>query len=215
MLYGDQAVVATVTSAAAYDTLDVCGTSKQVCLTGEIGKTYAALQASGGSTYAAFFCATPDKEPSCVPSRPAAVNGSTICTRRDLRDRQHGDAATGSAMDNCPHVFSPSSRWDSNKQPTSTKAWPRRLRPLSARRPADRLHGTCWIPGDRRISRRGDFTDVGQMGTPTFPSPLTLTLNLAPSADTFVAVASSDPAGLTVVGGGVPWSPRRPARRCW
>ncbi len=47
------------------------------------------------------------------------------------------------------------------------------------------------------------YTDEGQAGTPTFPSPLTVEVAPAPTSDTFIAIASSDPASLTVVGDGV------------
>src|SRR5206468_407102 len=81
VLYGDQSVVAAVPGAGACDALDVCGTMKQVCLMGEIGKTFATLSTTNKSLYAAFFCGgPPTNEPSCVPSRPAAVMGSTTFT---------------------------------------------------------------------------------------------------------------------------------------
>jgi large repetitive protein len=46
------------------------------------------------------------------------------------------------------------------------------------------------------------FTRVGAANAPTIPTPLTVTLTSAPTADTFVAIASSDATSLTVVGGG-------------
>ena len=104
VLYGDQVVVAAVPGAGACDTLDVCGTSKQVCLTGEIGQTYPALQTAVGSLYTTFFCATPMNEPSCVPSRPAAVNGSTVYTGTVTATDSDGDGIPD-ATDNCPTVF--------------------------------------------------------------------------------------------------------------
>src|SRR5262249_1677229 len=81
VLYGDQTVVSAVPNTGACDALDVRGPMKQVCLTGGIGKTYATLSATNSSLYAAFFCGGPPSgEPSCVPSRPAAVMGSTVYT---------------------------------------------------------------------------------------------------------------------------------------
>ena len=47
------------------------------------------------------------------------------------------------------------------------------------------------------------YTDVGQVGSPTFPTPLTVQLSNAPSTDTFVTITPSDATSLTVVGGGV------------
>jgi hypothetical protein len=47
------------------------------------------------------------------------------------------------------------------------------------------------------------FVDEGQAGSNTFPEPLTVTLDRPASADTFVAIASSDETKLSVVGGGV------------
>ncbi len=98
------------------DTLDVCGTSKQVCLTGEIGQTYPALQTAVGSLYTTFFCGTPTNEPSCLPARPAAVNGSTIYTGATSATDSDGDGIPD-ATDNCPHVFNPIRPMDNGKQP--------------------------------------------------------------------------------------------------
>jgi large repetitive protein len=47
------------------------------------------------------------------------------------------------------------------------------------------------------------FADVGQMGAPTHPTALTVSLASAAPSDTFIAVTSGDPTSLTVVGGGV------------
>jgi hypothetical protein len=47
------------------------------------------------------------------------------------------------------------------------------------------------------------YVDVGQMGVPTIPTPLTVTLSSAPATDTFVTITSGDPTSLTIVGGGV------------
>ncbi|HTR54641.1 MAG TPA: amidohydrolase family protein, partial [Kofleriaceae bacterium] len=79
VLYGDDAVVSAL--APSCDTLDVCSTSKRVCLQTEIGESLATLQAAvGASMYPAFACATPMNEPTCTPSRPNAVAGSTVYT---------------------------------------------------------------------------------------------------------------------------------------
>ncbi|MEZ4402259.1 MAG: lamin tail domain-containing protein [Kofleriaceae bacterium] len=47
------------------------------------------------------------------------------------------------------------------------------------------------------------FVDVGATAAPTVPTPLTVTLNQPAPSATFVPVTSSNPAALTVVGGGV------------
>lgn len=47
------------------------------------------------------------------------------------------------------------------------------------------------------------FIRVGEMGAPTIPDPLQVTLAGHSNGDTFVAVTSADPASLSVVGGGV------------
>jgi cysteine-rich repeat protein len=106
-LYGDAGVISAIPNAGACDTLDVCATgNKQVCLTGEIGKTYPALQTAAGNIYPTFFCATPTNEPSCVPSRPAAVMSSNIYDGVPTADDSDGDGIPN-AMDNCPTVFNP------------------------------------------------------------------------------------------------------------
>ena len=47
------------------------------------------------------------------------------------------------------------------------------------------------------------YVRVGQSGAPTIPAPLTVSLSGPAEGDTFVAIASSDPTSLTVIGGGV------------
>ncbi len=53
------------------------------------------------------------------------------------------------------------------------------------------------------FNETSSFVDVGQMGVPTIPTPLTVELTSAATVDTFVTVTSGDPTSLTVVGGGV------------
>lgn len=104
-LYGDGALVAALTSDSC-DSVDVCGTAKSVCLQSEIGKNLAALQSSVGSIYPAFFCDTPTNEPSCVPMRSMAVNGSTVYTGIPTSTDIDGDGIAD-ASDNCPSIFNP------------------------------------------------------------------------------------------------------------
>lgn len=103
VLYGDDAVVGAL--AQSCDTVDVCGTGKRVCTT-EIGKSYSDLQAAVTPKYPLFACGVPDNEPSCTPSRPASVAGSTIYTGAPSATDSDGDGIPD-AMDNCPHTFNP------------------------------------------------------------------------------------------------------------
>ena len=105
-LYGESTTISAMPNATGCDTINVCGATQQVCLTSEIGKNLSALTASVGSDYAAFFCDTPTNEPSCTPSRPAAVNNSTIYTGAITADDIDGDGIPN-ATDNCPSVFNP------------------------------------------------------------------------------------------------------------
>jgi cysteine-rich repeat protein len=104
-LYGDDAVVGALTTDTC-DALDVCGRAKSVCVQSEAGKNLAALQASVGSLYPAFFCGEPMNEPSCVPTRPEGKNGSTVYTGVPSATDADGDAIPD-AMDNCPTIFNP------------------------------------------------------------------------------------------------------------
>ncbi|MDB4953782.1 MAG: uncharacterized protein JWO36_1351 [Myxococcales bacterium] len=114
VLYGDDAVVNAL--ATTCDTVDVCGTGKRVCLMGEVGKTYAALQtAAGASIYPAFACGQPMNEPSCVPKRPASVAGSSIYTGVASATDSDGDGIDDT-QDKCPNVFDPIRPLDANKE---------------------------------------------------------------------------------------------------
>jgi imidazolonepropionase-like amidohydrolase len=114
VLYGDQAIV-TGAGATSCDTVDVCGTSKAICLQSEVSKTYSALQTAGGGLYAAFFCGTPTNEPSCTPTRPKSVSGSTIYTGAISSTDSDGDGIPD-ATDNCPKVFNPIRPMDKGAQ---------------------------------------------------------------------------------------------------
>ncbi|HUJ62072.1 MAG TPA: thrombospondin type 3 repeat-containing protein [Kofleriaceae bacterium] len=115
-LYGDDAIVGAL--AQGCDQLDVCGTTKQVCLMSEIGKNLAALQTSVGATmYPAFSCdPAPPNEPSCTPTRPVSVAGSTVYTGAAAAGDMDGDGIPD-AMDNCPTVFNPIRPLDNGVQP--------------------------------------------------------------------------------------------------
>jgi len=111
-LYGDASVLGGL-GAANCDAVSVCGAAKSVCLSGEIGTTYPALQTSGGASYAAFFCGTPANEPTCTPKRGASVAGSTVYT--GAPSSSDGDGIPD-ASDNCPRLFNPIRPVDGGKQ---------------------------------------------------------------------------------------------------
>jgi len=113
VLYGDDAAVSAL--ATGCDTLDVCGTSKRVCLTSEIGKSLATLTTAVGTIYPAFSCTTPMNEPTCTPKRSVSVAGSTIYTGIASATDSDGDGIPD-AMDNCPSVFNPIRPVDNGKQ---------------------------------------------------------------------------------------------------
>ena len=103
-LYGDDAAVAAL--AQNCDPVDVCGTGKRVCLMGEIGKSFSALQTGAGNIYEAFSCDVPPNEPTCTPSRTASVMGSTIYSGTPSADDNDGDGIAN-ATDKCADMFDP------------------------------------------------------------------------------------------------------------
>ncbi|MFN2426727.1 MAG: amidohydrolase family protein, partial [Candidatus Binatia bacterium] len=113
-LYGDESVLASLPNTSGCDTLDVCGTSKRICLAGT-GKTLAELQAAVGAVYPAYFCDAPTNEPTCTPLRSAAVSGSTVYNGTPTLDDSDGDGITN-ASDNCPTVFNPARPMDEGVQ---------------------------------------------------------------------------------------------------
>jgi hypothetical protein len=113
VLYGDATIIGALGTPSC-DAVSVCGVSKSICLK-EINTTYAALQASGGNNYAAFFCGTPTNEPTCTPKRSTSVNGSTIYTGIPSASDADGDGIPD-ANDNCPHVFNPIRPVDGSQQ---------------------------------------------------------------------------------------------------
>ncbi|MCP3105452.1 lamin tail domain-containing protein [Myxococcus sp. K15C18031901] len=121
-LYGDQGLVDALKGADTCDALDVCGTSKTVCLQSEIGKNLAALQTANADAYPLFACGVPDAEPSCQPQRisnnsrwPASVNRSTVYSGTASNDDSDGDGVKNSE-DNCPSIFNPIRPMDNGKQ---------------------------------------------------------------------------------------------------
>ena len=88
--------------AGGCEAIDVCGGARSICLERELGLGYAELAAqvaAGNPAYPAFFCGTPDAEPTCVPSRPGEFTGVAAAGDDD------GDGIAGG--DNCPTVFNP------------------------------------------------------------------------------------------------------------
>jgi len=113
-LYGDESLIQGL--ATGCDEVDVCGTTKQVCLMSEVGETYAQLQTKAGAVYPAFSCdATPMNEPSCTPTRPTSVAGSTVYTGVASAGDSDGDGVPD-ASDNCPTVFNPIRPMDNGMQ---------------------------------------------------------------------------------------------------
>ena len=113
-LYGDHNLIAGLRPTGC-DAFEMCGAFKQVCLQDEIGKSWGQLTASVGNIYPAFYCGAPANEPTCKPSRPKAVNGSTVYTGDRSDADPDGDGLTGTA-DNCPRVFNPIRPLDNGKQ---------------------------------------------------------------------------------------------------
>ena len=113
-LYGDDAVISAL--AASCDTIAVCGAVKRVCLSSEIGESLATLTAAVGTgIYPAFACGTPMNEPTCTPSRPTSVAGSTVYTGVASATDRDGDGVPD-ASDDCPTVFDPIRPMDSGHQ---------------------------------------------------------------------------------------------------
>jgi len=121
VLFGDKSVVSAVPNVGACDDVtdstnpDVCGVQKKVCIQAEIGMTYDALRASVTGIYPSFFCSTPMNEPSCTPSRPASVMGSTTYDGTTSTADSDGDGIPN-ASDDCPNVFNPIRPMDMGSQ---------------------------------------------------------------------------------------------------
>lgn len=116
VLYGDAQLVSALPGSGACNPISVCSASKAACLQGDIGESLSTLQTSvGASIYPLFFCDTPMNEPSCTPTRPMSVNGSTVYTGMPSATDSDGDGIPDS-MDDCPKVFNPIRPLDSGKQ---------------------------------------------------------------------------------------------------
>ena len=114
-LYGDDALVSALTGYATCDVIDVCGVQKGLCLTAEVGSSWATLQTAVSGSYPAFFCGTPTDEPTCTPSRSASVNGSTVYLGIPDGSDADGDGIAD-ANDDCPAVFNPIRPMDDGAQ---------------------------------------------------------------------------------------------------
>ncbi len=111
VLYGEADTL--VAMGEACDAVTVCGETRAVCTTRELGATFAAIESavtSGKAAYAAIFCdAKPAGEPTCVPSRPGEYTGARGGSDAD------GDGIDDGS-DNCPNVFNPIRPIDGGKQ---------------------------------------------------------------------------------------------------
>jgi hypothetical protein len=92
------------------DVLDVCGESKRVCTTRELGMDLAALESSvGPSAYPLFFCGDPENEPTCHPARTLddhAHGSANLYSGISESGDSDGDGIAD-AQDNCPNMFNP------------------------------------------------------------------------------------------------------------
>jgi hypothetical protein len=96
--------------ATACEPLTDCLSTKTVCAQGEFGANIAAIQSALGTPYALFFCATPDNEPTCTPSRAGQFNGTITA------DDSDGDGIPN-ATDKCPNVFDAPRPMDNGVEP--------------------------------------------------------------------------------------------------
>jgi imidazolonepropionase-like amidohydrolase len=111
VLYGDTGVV-TGLGVTGCDTETVCGVDKSACTMSETGRSLQTLEAAG---YPPYFCGAPTMEPTCVPQRGTAVNGSTVYTGAITAQDSDGDGIPD-ASDSCPKVFNPVRPLDGGKQ---------------------------------------------------------------------------------------------------
>lgn len=117
-LYGDTSILDALpdTPAGCEEPFDTCMAEKTVCVQAETGQTLEQLRSSAGAQYGAFFCDEPPGEPTCVPFRGDAVNGSTVYSGDLTAGDTDGDGIAN-ASDNCPTVFNPVRPMDDGDQP--------------------------------------------------------------------------------------------------
>ena len=111
VLFADTNIIEGLRSDALQcDVLDVCGTSKRVCLDAETGLALDELENRiGGDEYPLFFCGAPASEPTCIPSREGEYTG---------QEPSDADAdGIPDASDNCPATFNPIRPLDNGAQP--------------------------------------------------------------------------------------------------
>jgi cytosine/adenosine deaminase-related metal-dependent hydrolase len=116
-LYGDDSLLGDdLLGAAGCEALaDVCGQRKRACIDVRVSSgsppTLDQIVSAGTAIYPLFSCRgqTPDREPSCVPSRPGKYAGKKTETDSD------GDGLENT-RDNCPTVFNPPRAADGNVQ---------------------------------------------------------------------------------------------------
>lgn len=106
VLYGDVNVVDGLVPGGACDAANLCGIDKKLCLTDEIGVSWPALQTNVGTIYPAYFCDTPENEPTCAPSRAVSPAPSSTFTGVSTNGDTDGDGIDNNS-DNCPTIFNP------------------------------------------------------------------------------------------------------------
>ncbi|HEY6876564.1 MAG TPA: amidohydrolase family protein [Polyangiales bacterium] len=162
-LYGDDNLLQALSTNC--EQLDVCGSSKRLCLVGEISASYAALQNSG--YYPAFECGPPRDEPTCTPARSVSVSGSSVYDGVSRADDPDGDGLS-SSVDNCPSVFNPVRPLDLGVQADADgdhlgdacDAEPLQAAPAV---PATRMGGLCWLAlGFAVIAARSRYAHARQ-----------------------------------------------------
>lgn len=84
----------------------VNGADKSLCVERELKESFAALQAHNPQSYPLFFPGVPDREPSCLPFRPAVAGKETGYSGQPSATDRDGDGIPDD-QDNCPAIFNP------------------------------------------------------------------------------------------------------------